>query len=163
MGLVRWSTAWSRKPSRRKMAQAQTNVTEQVVEYLKKNIGEGSWGVGEKIPSENQLTQMLGVSRSSIRTAIQQLVGIGALESVHGKGTFVTTNDLSALLNRSNGLTEADCRDIRKVLEFRCVLEPETCYLATKHITPEALAALTYHLGMMKQSVGNKKLRPISV
>lgn len=134
------------------------NVTEQVVEYLKENISVGNWGVGEKIPSENQLTQLLSVSRSSVRTAIQQLVGIGALESIHGKGTFVTTNDLSALLNRSNGITEADCRDIKKVLEFRCVIEPEVCVMATELITSEGLRSLAYHLTMMKQSVGNQEI-----
>lgn len=140
------------------MSALKLNVTEQVVEYLKENINIGSWRVGEKIPSENQLTDILKVSRSSVRTAIQQLVGVGALESIHGKGTFVTTHDLSALINRSNGITEADCRDIKKVLEFRCVFEPETCYLASQRISPEGLSALVYHLGMMKQSVGHQDI-----
>lgn len=140
------------------MALIQTNVTEYVVEYLKDNISSRNWGVGDKIPSENQLTQLLGVSRSSVRTAIKQLVGVGALESVHGKGTFITTNDLSSLLNRSSGITEADCRDIKKVLEFRCVLEPEICYMAVDRITSEGLNNLTYHLTQMKQSVGNQEI-----
>ena len=48
------------------------NVTSQVVDYLKKNIESGNWTVGEKIPSENQMTEELGVSRSSIRTALSQ-------------------------------------------------------------------------------------------
>lgn len=38
------------------------NVTSQVVDYLKKNIESGNWTVGEKIPSENQMTEELGVS-----------------------------------------------------------------------------------------------------
>ena len=42
------------------------NVTSQVVDYLKKNIESGNWTVGEKIPSENQMTEELGVSRCSI-------------------------------------------------------------------------------------------------
>ncbi len=33
------------------------------------------------------MTEELGVSRSSIRTALQYLIGLGVLESVHGKGT----------------------------------------------------------------------------
>lgn len=139
------------------MAPVQSNVTEQVVEYLKENISAGNWGVGEKIPSENQLTQLLGVSRTSVRTAIQQLVGVGALESIHGKGTFVTTADLSALLKRGNGITEADCQDIKKVLEFRCILEPDTCYLAAERMTQASMDALVYHLGMMKQSIGDQE------
>ena len=49
------------------------NVTNQVVEYLKENIESGNWSVGEKIPSEHQMTELLGVSRSSVRTAIQYM------------------------------------------------------------------------------------------
>ena len=60
-----------------------------MVDYLKKNIESGNWTVGEKIPSENQMTEELGVSRSSIRTALQYLIGLGVLESVHGKGTYL--------------------------------------------------------------------------
>ena len=47
------------------------NITDQVVEYLKENIEAGKWKVGEKIPSENQMVGELGVSRSSIRSALQ--------------------------------------------------------------------------------------------
>ena len=46
------------------------NITDQVVEYLKENIESGKWNIGEKIPSENQMVMELGVSRSSIRSAL---------------------------------------------------------------------------------------------
>ena len=52
------------------------NITDQVVEYLKENIESGKWNIGEKIPSENQMVMELGVSRSSIRSALQYLIGI---------------------------------------------------------------------------------------
>ena len=65
------------------------NITDQVVEYLKENIESGKWNIGEKIPSENQMVMELGVSRSSIRSALQYLIGIGVLKSYQGKGTFL--------------------------------------------------------------------------
>ena len=67
-----------------------SNITQQVVQFIKKNIDNGNWRIGEKIPSENKLAESLGVSRASVRMAIQQFIAIGVLESVHGKGTFVT-------------------------------------------------------------------------
>ena len=60
------------------------NITDQVVEYLKENIESGKWNIGEKIPSENQMVMELGVSRSSIRSALQYLIGIGS-EKLSGK------------------------------------------------------------------------------
>ena len=41
-----------------------TNMTQQVIEQFKQQILDGSWRVGERIPSENELAQTLGVSRS---------------------------------------------------------------------------------------------------
>ena len=65
------------------------NVTEQIIAYCKRQIRSGAWIVGEKIPSENQLCAELGVSRASIRSALKELIGIGALESgPRVKGTF---------------------------------------------------------------------------
>ena len=46
--------------------------------------------VGESIPSERQLTQHLGVSRLTVRAAIDELVRDGYLDRRHGSGTYVT-------------------------------------------------------------------------
>ena len=73
-----------------------TNVTEQIVAYYKQQILNGTWKVGEKIPSENQLCGELGVSRASIRSAVKELIGLGVLESMHGKGTFLIDDMLDA-------------------------------------------------------------------
>ena len=106
-----------------------TKVTEQIVSYLKEQIQTGTWKVGEKIPSEHQLMEALGVSRASIRAAIGQLVGNGVLESRHGKGTYLLTDRPEG---EEGNITAADCRDVEKVLEFRRILEPEGCFLAAK-------------------------------
>src|SRR5436309_7460100 len=46
--------------------------------------------VGQTIPSERQLTQELGVSRLTIRAALDELVRDGHLDRRHGSGTYVT-------------------------------------------------------------------------
>lgn len=68
------------------------NVTEDVVDYLKQKIMDGTWKPGDKISSENELTACLSVSRASVRYAIQHLIAVGVLESFQGKGTFVKTS-----------------------------------------------------------------------
>lgn len=135
-----------------------TNVIHQVVEYIKKNIENRSWQVGERIPSENMLTRTLGVSRASVRVAIQQFVGVGALQSVHGKGTFVKSNVLDAFANKANSITREDCKDMRKVLEFRRILETEGCQLAARNATSDVMEKLELHLGNMINSVGNAEV-----
>ena len=47
-------------------------------------------GVGDAIPSERQLTSELGVSRLTVRAALDELVREGMLVRRHGSGTFVS-------------------------------------------------------------------------
>lgn len=127
------------------------NITQQVIEYMKEHIESGSWVVGEKIPSENELTAELGVSRSSVRQAISHFVGIGVLETQHGKGTFLVDNETDGQSNEYK-ITAEDCKNVEKVLEFRRILESEACLLATQNKTPELVKQLTKYVKTMKES-----------
>lgn len=134
-----------------------SNVTEQLVSYFKENIVSGAWKVGEKIPSENQLTETLGVSRASVRTAIQQMVGLGILESRHGKGTYVMDNQVDEMSANKGKITAQDCKDLQKVLEFRRIVETEACYLATRYATDEFINELQRCLDTMASNKVNKE------
>mgnify|MGYP002511952339 FL=1 len=131
------------------------SITNQVIDYLKENIESGAWQVGEKIPSENQMVSDLGVSRSSIRTAVQYLIGLGVLKSFQGKGTFLIDRQVENWDEAQNKITSADCIDIYKVLEFRRILEPEACRMAVERYTPEVFADLQHYLQQMERSRGN--------
>lgn len=133
------------------------NVTEQVVQYLKENIEAGNWEVGEKIPSENQMTLTLGVSRSSVRTALQYMIGIGVLESIHGKGTFLINSQVENWEEADNKITSEDCQNIAKVLEFRRILEPDACRLAVQHGGEQTVAELEKYLNQMKKYEGDRE------
>ena len=131
------------------------NVTEQIIAYCKQQIRSGTWKIGEKSPSENQLCAELGVSRASIRSAIKELTGIGALESVHGKGTFLIDNQLDIGGSQEYKITSEDCKDMEKVLEFRRIIEPEACYLAARNMGEELLGRLEHTLEEMRCNVGD--------
>ena len=123
-------------------------ITEQIIEYFKNNIKNGNWKIGEKIPSENTLTRELGVSRSSIRQAVIYYVGIGVLESVHGKGTFLVDDEVDGQPN-ANRITAEDCRNVENVLEFRRIVESEACYMAAQNRSDELVAKLEKYLDLM--------------
>jgi GntR family transcriptional regulator, transcriptional repressor for pyruvate dehydrogenase complex len=130
------------------------NVTVEVMEQIKGNIIKGEWKPGDKIPSENELKEMFGVSRNSVRTALQQFIALGILVSKHGGGTFV--NELSpgmymnslipALLLKSDGLLE--------MLEFRKVIEVESVKLAALRATPAEIGKLETLIERMKAMSG---------
>jgi len=133
------------------------NITQQVIEYLKKNIENGTWAVGEKIPSENRLTEILGVSRSSVRVAIQQFIALDVLQSIHGKGTFVRMNTIAGVSSNLNAINEANYDDINQVLEFRRIIETESAYIAAQQATDETINNLEIYLKNMKNSIGQSE------
>ncbi len=61
----------------------------QLKEAMQQDIRNGKIGYGEKIPSENELAESLGLSRMTVRAALSQLVNENYVQKQHGKGTFV--------------------------------------------------------------------------
>lgn len=59
----------------------------QVYDYLLEQISNMTPG-DNRLPSEDELAQQLGVSRATIREALKQLLRNGFIKTVHGKGTF---------------------------------------------------------------------------
>lgn len=133
------------------------SASQKAIEYLKTNLANATWRVGEKIPSENELTRKLGVSRASIRQAIQQFIALGMVESFRGKGTFIVSNAPNAAPGGFGAITEKECRDLEKILEFRAILEPRAALLAAQRANKTALATLCEHLNKLVASIGDSE------
>ena len=69
--------------------QKNTNRYIQVKNYLIAGIGNGSWLVGDRVPSENELVDLCNVSRMTARRALDELLREGTLIRIKGKGSFV--------------------------------------------------------------------------
>jgi len=80
----------------------------QLSEWLKSMIDKGRYAVGERLPSEIELSNMFSVNRNTVRQAIQQLVNIDLVIKKNGIGTFVssrTDNKLQYSLQNIQSLT----------------------------------------------------------
>ena len=97
---------------------------------------------GEKLPSERELIEQLGVGRSSLREALRSLEIMGLVKTQSGAGTFVT-HDRSGLFRRPlewgvfNGTKSLD-----DLLEARQVFESAIVELVAARIGDEQLAEL---------------------
>ena len=67
----------------------------QIREVIRSKIESGEYPPGTTIPSELDLAEMYGVSRLTIRTAIDALVYEGLLRRIQGKGAYVTEPKLN--------------------------------------------------------------------
>ncbi|WP_338818235.1 HTH-type transcriptional repressor NagR [Moorella thermoacetica] len=62
----------------------------QLMQLFRQQIEEGEYQPGDSFPSENELCERFGVSRPTVRQALNELVREGLLHRVKGKGTFVS-------------------------------------------------------------------------
>jgi GntR family transcriptional regulator len=63
----------------------------QIHDEIKKKIEDGQWKIGERLPSERDLSELFDVSRMTLRQAIQTLSDEGILDKRVGAGTFVAS------------------------------------------------------------------------
>ncbi|SET74567.1 GntR family transcriptional regulator, regulator for abcA and norABC [Salinibacillus kushneri] len=63
-----------------------------IVEYIKARISKGEWTIGSQIPSQRHLAKQFEVNRSTVITALEELMADGLIEGKAGKGTVVTNN-----------------------------------------------------------------------
>jgi GntR family transcriptional regulator len=78
---------------------------ELVANTLREAIGDGRLVAGQRLPSEPQLAEQLGVSRATLRQALALLTQEGLLVRQHGRGTFVSSLPASALRGNLAELT----------------------------------------------------------
>lgn len=128
----------------------------QVYKQLKENLLAGVWKVGEKLPSESELCNTLGVSRVTVRAAIQQLEILGLVETRQGNGTTVTDFSGVSSINAFHPVIQInDNQDILHILEYRKMVETGTIVLAVDRISDQDFAFLEEKLQVMKESVDN--------
>ncbi|WP_070121784.1 GntR family transcriptional regulator [Bacillus marinisedimentorum] len=78
----------------------------QLEEGIKELIENGTWKPGEMIPSERELSLKHGISRMTVRQAVNNLVGDGYLVRKRGKGTFVAVKKIEQALNGLTSFSE---------------------------------------------------------
>lgn len=110
----------------------------QVIGVLQSAISSGRWPTGTRLPTESELAQEYGVSRVTLRQAVQALVHVGLLETIQGSGTFVrATTEVDAVLSRYLA-----GENLLSVLEVREAIETVAAALAAGRRCPDDMAAI---------------------
>lgn len=96
---------------------------------------------GDKLPNEKVLAEELGVSRSTIRSAVRDLVGQGVLEIKIGRGTYVAEQS-TIFSDFGFGQLQHIQLKLRDLYELRLMLEPQMAYYAAIRATDEEIRAI---------------------
>lgn len=113
----------------------QRRLSDDIVARLEAMILEGTLKAGERLPAERVLAEQFGVSRPSLREAIQKLATKGLLSSRQGGGTYVCENLGSTFSDPLMHLLESNADAQRDLLEFRHTLEGSCAYYAALRAT----------------------------
>jgi GntR family transcriptional repressor for pyruvate dehydrogenase complex len=123
------------------------SVPDEVFDQVLDEVVDGEIGVGEPLPSERRLAEVLGVSRPAVREALQRMAQTGLVQVRHGGATTVRDfrryaglDLLPRLLVRRGELDPAIARSI---LEARLAVGPAVAALAAERGGPALAATLT--------------------
>lgn len=124
------------------------NLPQRVVALLLRDIEGGALEPGTRLPTEQQLSERLGVSRNVIREAIAQLRADGLVEARQGVGAFVLAPEQRAAIRIDRQALQQD-GNIERLFELRRILETEAARLAAGRRTAQHLKAIKAHLDRM--------------
>lgn len=127
-------------------------ISEQVFAQLRDMIFRGELAPGEKLMSERDMTAAFGVSRSTVRTAIQKLVDQGLVQNRRGSGTFVRAGTGGLQHEPLIKVIGGEDFDLLDFLEVRQVLECHSARLAASRATDEDIRMLAKNILTVDQT-----------
>ena len=132
-------------------------VSSQIAEQIRSSILAGEFAPGDKLPPERELAEMFGVSRPSVREALNVLASSGLVMSYQGGGTVVMSlvempsgNPLAELIRSEN-------ERALDVIEVRRGIESWTAYYAAQRALPEDLRRLEEIVASMAKNLEGMK------
>lgn len=109
---------------------------------LQRRILNGEFAQGDSLPPQRELSESLGISRTSLREAISMLEALGLVRSQPGKGVFVTVGPQPAGRALPDALLGERSMSAHALIEFRLSVEPAWTALATQRASQQEQASL---------------------
>ncbi|CAA7613992.1 FadR/GntR family transcriptional regulator [Magnetospirillum sp. UT-4] len=135
------TNAISRIPAGGGEAAGGGRVSDRVTDRILARIASGEWAPGQRLPGERKLAEDMGVSRVSVRAALQALKTQGFVDAVQGGGTRVVS-DAACMDPSLVELVRVNRDNLADLAEIRGILERWAVRRAAVHATPEHLAEL---------------------
>lgn len=141
-----------------------SRISDAVSEELERRILEGTFKAGSRLPSERTLALELGVSRTSLRQAIQHLASRRLVTTRHGGGTYVTDTLEAPFVDPWQNMLEDHPGLQEDLLEFRDMLESKAAALAAERATPADIERLDRAFDELEQAyAANEMVETITI
>jgi GntR family transcriptional repressor for pyruvate dehydrogenase complex len=118
-------------------------VTDEAILKIKEMILAGELAPGDRLPPEKELSERLGLSRSSLREAVKALEVIRVLDVRRGDGTYVTSLEPRLLLEAMSFVVDLhDDHSVLEIFAVRRILEPAAASIAARNVDAETVEQL---------------------
>jgi GntR family transcriptional repressor for pyruvate dehydrogenase complex len=133
-------------------------VSEMIIDDFKKKLANGELKEGDRLPNLSEYAKSLGVSRLSLREALQTMERIGAVTSRPKVGTTIICGDPSKWAYPLLPSIIEDENLISQLLEARMLFEGFISSQCAENINPEGVQKLSKILERQKEAYGNHDL-----
>jgi DNA-binding FadR family transcriptional regulator len=140
------------KPALLRPLRPARNLTEEVVARIAVEIRSGRLAPGARLPTEQELTEAMGVSRTVVREAVAALRAEGLVTTRQGSGAFVAA-DATRVPFRIDPEGLSSITDVLEVMELRLAIEVEAAALAAERITRDGLAPIAQALRAIEAAI----------
>jgi GntR family transcriptional repressor for pyruvate dehydrogenase complex len=129
---------------------------ETLIHYIKDKIFSRSYKIGDKLPSERDLSGQLEISRNSTREGLRILERLGLIEVRHGSGNYIVNHFKNSLVEIMSLMYSLEIINVRELMEFRYALELQSLSLAIKNATPKEVEELEHFVTMIRNCKSEK-------
>ena len=128
-------------------------VSDLVVEEIKNMVRTGQLHQGDKLPNQVDFAEQLGVSRPSLREALNRLTKLGIIAQSPGVGTILKAENPDLWVENPPGPLLADSNATLELVEARIWIESLAVEYAVERMTKGELAALAQSVKKMQQAI----------
>jgi GntR family transcriptional regulator, transcriptional repressor for pyruvate dehydrogenase complex len=128
-------------------------VSTQIAEQIRSSILAGEFKPGDKLPPERELAEMFGVSRPSVREALNVLTSSGLVMSYQGGGTVVMSLVETTASNPLSELIRVQQDRALDVIEVRKCMESWTAYYAAQRALPDDIRRMEEIIAGMERNL----------
>jgi GntR family transcriptional repressor for pyruvate dehydrogenase complex len=136
-----------------------TRLIDNIISEIKNKIIQGELNDGDMLASQDELAKTMGVSRASLREALNRLELMGLIESQQGRGTFVRTIAHTDFMNPLSSFLIMDKESAVDLLEARGYIEGAVAALAANNASEDDLEKLEQVLKRMEQACSSEDLK----
>jgi GntR family transcriptional repressor for pyruvate dehydrogenase complex len=132
-------------------------ISVQISDQIRSSILSGEFAPGDKLPPERELAEMFGVSRPSVREALNMLAAAGLVESYQGGGTVVKSLVETTTGSPLSELIKVESERALDVIEVRKGMEAWTSFYAAQRALPDDIRKLEAIVGNMERNLEDLK------